>query len=96
MPVALGILCCPGKDECCVRMDALEQPSRDTCTSLCVASGPFRHPASQDTRTSLCVAGMRRSGRLTHPRDNMRDRTLFLHLSIAGLFNTMNSASRVR
>ena len=34
MPVAPGILCCPGKDECRVRMDALERPSRDTSTSL--------------------------------------------------------------
>src|SRR5713226_9501213 len=37
MPVASGFVCCPGMDECRVRMDALERPSRDTCTSLCVA-----------------------------------------------------------
>ena len=53
MPVALGILCCPGMDECSARMDALELPSRDTCTSLdCL----FKTQSTSSIPGVVCVA----------------------------------------
>jgi hypothetical protein len=48
------LMCCPGKDECRVRMDALERPSRDTSTSLdCL----FRTQSTSSILGVVCVGG---------------------------------------
>ena len=79
MPVAPGFVCCPGMDECRVRMDALERPSRDTCTSLCVAGAGDPHDSRDgggSLRQEQAVEGRGKVGQRREQLPRCRERLL--------------------